>query len=379
MLNQIGAYGTFADRLLGKKTGALSLRSGQFKSVAAWRKQSRARVLELLAPPPLPVPRCRVVARGEYDGLAWEKLQWQLPWGPPTDAVFLKPLSAGKGQRLPAVLALHDHGGNKYFGWRKIADISGPVHPLVRKHRKNGYGGLAWANEAARRGYAVLVHDTFAFASRRVLLKDLLPEVRNAGIDPGVDEKPEDILAYNAWAAGHENLMAKSLFSAGTTWPGLFLRDDQAALSVLCGRRDVDPKRVACGGLSGGGLRTVFLAGLDDRIRCCFCAGFFTTWRDFMLNKAWTHTWMTFVPLLPRELDFSEILTLRAPRPTLVQQCDRDPLFTLSEVKRASTMARETYRLANAPNAYRFSLYPGAHVLNAAMQKEAFDWFEKWL
>ena len=26
--------------------------------------------------------------------------------------------------RLPAVLGLHDHGGNKYFGWRKIAQIS---------------------------------------------------------------------------------------------------------------------------------------------------------------------------------------------------------------------------------------------------------------
>src|SRR5207237_2842709 len=125
------------------------------------------------------------------------------------------------------------------------------------------------------------------------------------------------IHTYNRWAGEHEHIVAKSLFSAGTTWPGVFLRDDQAALSLLCARPDVDAGRVACGGLSGGGLRTVFLAGLDERIRCCFCAGFFTTWQDLLLNKSYTHTWMTYVPLLPHDLDFTEILGLRAPLPTL--------------------------------------------------------------
>ena len=115
------------------------------------------------------------------------------------------------------MLALHDHGGKKYFGWRKIADIGGPLHPLLREHRKKCYGGLAWANEAARRGFAVLVPDTFAFASRRVRLKEVLPEVRSTGVDPGIEEKPKAIHAYNAWAADHESLMAKSLLCAGTT------------------------------------------------------------------------------------------------------------------------------------------------------------------
>ena len=62
-----------------------------------------------------------------YDGLHIEHLTWQLPYGPPTEAVFLKP--AGAQGRLPAVLGLHDHGGNKYFGWRKIARMSDQLHP----------------------------------------------------------------------------------------------------------------------------------------------------------------------------------------------------------------------------------------------------------
>ena len=43
--------------------------------------------------------------------------------------------------------------------------------PFRRSTRANYYGGVGWANEIAKRGYAVLVHDTFPFASRRVLVK----------------------------------------------------------------------------------------------------------------------------------------------------------------------------------------------------------------
>src|SRR5262249_6336082 len=208
----------------------------------------------------------------QFDGAAWEKYEWQLPWGPKTEAVFLKPADAKPGTRLPAILALHDHGGRKFFGWKKIADIGQPLHPMMVSHREDCYSGRSWANEAVKRGYAVLVHDTFLFGSRKVLLSDVIPQIANDLTTPAEDAETEDIAAYNSWAGNHESIVAKSLFCGGTTWPALFLRDDQAALSVLRARPDVDPKRVACGGLSGGGLRTVFLAGLDDRIRTCFCA-----------------------------------------------------------------------------------------------------------
>ena len=129
--------------------------------------------------------------------------------------------------------------------------------------------------------------------------------------------------------------MAKSLFCAGTTWPGVFTAEDQRALDYLCSRDDVDPARVGCAGLSGGGLRTVYLAGLDDRIRCACCVGMMTTWRDYLLNKCYTHTWMIYIPGLPLDLDYPEILGLRVPLPTLVLNDNEDQLFTLAEMHRA--------------------------------------------
>ena len=167
-------------------------------------------------------------------------------------------------------------------------------------------------------------------------------------MDEKESDDPEYIAAYNRWAAGHEAILAKSLLSAGTTWAGVWLAEDVHALDVLCGRDDVDTARVGIGGLSGGGLRTVYLAGLDDRVRCAVCVGMMTTWRDFLLNKSHTHTWMIYVPHLPTEMDYPDILGMRVPLPTLVQNNTEDPLFTLAEMRRADVMLRQVYEKAGA-------------------------------
>ena len=138
-----------------------------------------------------------------------EELSWQLPYGRPTEAILLKPLNA-KG-RLPAILAFHDHGGNKYFGTRKITRTSDQRHPLIEEHQDEYYEGLAWANEIAKRGYVVLVSDAFPFASRRVMMQDVPDHLRN-GLNDDDPENPKNIKAYNDWASDHEHIMAKSLF-----------------------------------------------------------------------------------------------------------------------------------------------------------------------
>ncbi len=289
---------------------------------------------------------------------------------------MLKP--KGARGKLPAVLGLHDHGGNKYFGWRKIAQLSAELHPMMKEHRDDYYGGVSWANELAKRGFLVLVHDAFAFASRRVRAAELAPVIRK-DLKEENPESPAEINAYNRFADGHESVMAKSLLCAGTTWPGVFTAEDQRALDYLCSRDDVDPARVGCGGLSGGGLRTVYLGGLDERIRCACCVGMMTTWRDYLLNKCHTHTWMIYIPGLPNDLDYPEILGLRVPLPTLVLNDTEDQLFTIDEMRRADGMLAEVFAKAGAPDRYRASYYPGPHKFDLVMQAEAFAWFERWL
>ena len=376
--NMTGVYGPWlAETVLGDGPAAMSLRTGRWTDVNEWRKAARKRTWECIAPVSLGgVPEVRVDAQREIDGLHVEHLSWQLSCGPRTEAVFMKPAAATG--RLPGILALHDHGGNKFLGWRKIARAEQEPWTIQSRHQEQSYEGLAWANEAAKRGFAVLVHDTFPFASRRVRVADVPPRLRGEVVDPEPDDL-EGIKKYNSFAANHEHIMEKSLLSAGTTWPGVYLVEDQRALDVLCSRPDVDAARVGCAGLSGGGMRTVFLGGLDDRIRCAIAVGFMTTWRDFLLDKCFTHTWMTYVPLLPKDLDFPEILALRAPAATMVLNCTEDPLYTLEEMKRADTIIRETFERAGDADRYHCNFYPGGHKFDRAMQTDAFAWFDKHL
>jgi dienelactone hydrolase len=377
-LNMVGSYGPWlADKVLGDGPARMSFRTGKWKSLDEWRTPARARVWECMAAVDLGgVPDVRVESTHEFDGLTIERLSWQLPCGPRTEAVLLKP--AGAHGRLPGILALHDHGGNKFLGWRKIARIDDQPSQIVATHQERYYGGVAWANELAKSGYAVLVHDTFPFASRRVRVAEVSPRVRQDGVDPE-PEDVEGIRKYNAFAGAHEHIMEKSLLSAGTTWPGVYVVEDQRALDVLCARPDVDASRVGCCGLSGGGMRTVFLGGLDDRVRCAIAVGFMTTWREFLLDKCFTHTWMTYVPLLPRDLDFPEILALRAPAATMVQNCNDDALYTVAEMQRADAMLRQTFQNGGAAEQYRCNFYSGGHKFDLEMQKDAFEWFDRHL
>ncbi len=426
--NMLGVYGSWALGYEGGQARPLSFLQPAWNRVEEWKEAARRQVEERIGrpagaagrkpaaereppagrEPPAVVhepaagrePPVRVCKATAWQDLEIEELTWQLPYGPPTEAVFLKP--RGSKGKLPGVLGFHDHGGNKYFGKRKITRTSDRVHPLMVAHQNQYYGGVAWANELARRGYGVLVHDGFPFESRKVLASDLpgyvvrrlmapaealeeLTPADKAGdaavtdYDVPADEPAQRIRAYNGFAARHEEIIAKSLFSAGLTWPGLFVDEDRRALDYLCSRPDIDPGRIGCCGLSGGGLRTNYLAGLDDRIRCAVTAGFMTTWRDFLFHTCFTHTWMIYIPLLPGLMEYPEILGMRAPLPSLVLATEEDPLFTIEEVRRAAGILEKLYAKAGGPQKMRFSLYPGPHQFNRAMQKEAFEWLDRWL
>lgn len=373
----IGPYGKWAASLIGRELPALSFRRKEFSNLESWRSEAKQSVTDRLGIPDIGgIPEVTIKKQYTYDGLHIEELTWQLPYGRPTEGILLKPQNA-RGP-LPGILAFHDHAANKYFGTRKITRTSDAQHPIMKDHQEHYYDKRAWANEVAKRGYVVLVPDAFPFASRRVMMQDVPLHLRGTLSDKD-PENPENIKAYNDWAAEHEHIMAKSLFSAGTTWPGVFFAEDRKALDILCARRDVDASRIGCGGLSGGGMRTVFMGGLDPRIKCAVCVGFMTTWKDFILDKSFTHTWMTYVPILPNELDFPEILGLRAPLPTLVLNDEQDALYSVPEMKQADTILREVYAKAKAEDHYTCSFYPGPHKFDADMQAEAFAWFDKWL
>jgi dienelactone hydrolase len=398
--NLLGTYGAGLMGMQAKQEPTCSFLQEHWIDVSLWSKAAQKIFSDLVLEPQMKKPKVTVLQTYTYDGLSIEELQWQLPFGPPTRAWFLKPQNSH--EKLPGILAFHDHGGNKYFGREKIVRTGKEIHKDILEHQAQYYGGRAWANELAKLGYGVLVHDIFAFGSRRLLAQDipslvvkraiqdpmdvreltpddLKTDAHALDIDVSIDEPRSEIVRYNAFAGQYEAILAKSLFSLGLTWPGLVLAEDRYALDYLQSRPDIDTDRIGCGGLSGGGLRTNYLAGTDHRIRCSVTTGFMTTWADFALHTAFTHSWMIYIPSLPLHMEYPEILAMRAPLPSLVQYSRQDPLFSQSEVARTATILQDIYAKAGASQNFRMSYSDGPHRFDTTMQEEAFAWFDKWL
>jgi dienelactone hydrolase len=396
----LGAYGSWIHERASNSEKEYSFLDDRWSDVSTWSREAKKLFAAHIRSQDIGLPRVEVTGRRIHDGLAVEDLAWKLPYGPTTRAWFLKPENASG--RLPAIIALHDHGANKYFGKQKIADAGMRLHPHIDDYRKLYYGGRPWANELAKRGYGVIVHDVFPFESRKILpselpgfvvertmlspgeVRELTPEMIASGkactgYDVSADESIPEIDRYNAFAGQYESTIAKSLFCAGLTWPGVVLAEDRVALEYLSSRPDIDPDRIGCGGLSGGGLRTNYLAGSDARIRCSVTAGFMTTWADFAEHSAYAHTWMIYIPGLPPSMDYPDILAMRAPLPSLVQSTRHDPLFSRAEVRRAEAVLAAAYKKAGAGDRFKMSYYDGPHQFNVAMQEEAFAWLDRWL
>jgi hypothetical protein len=131
-----------------------------------------------------------------------------------------------------------------------------------------------------------------------------------------------------------------------------------------------------------GGLRTVFLGGLDPRVKAAFCVGFMTTMRGILRNKIRCppgHGLLMYVPHLYSYLDIPDVIGLHAPAPLMVEYNEVDELFTPEGQHEADHKISEIYRRAHGANRYVGKFFPGPHKFDVTMQNEVFDWLEKVL
>lgn len=325
-------------------------------------------------------------ARWERDGLVGEALSWSVGYGPRTHAWVLKPADAsgpsGTAGPLPGILALHDHGGFKYYGREKIAE--GAVGPArgVMPHW-DIYGGRAWANALAREGYVVLIHDTFLWGSRRFPLEDMPPWVLEAA-DATLAVRPDEVMTpeiarYNRASGFHEHIVEKYCNLLGTTMAGVVAHEDRIAANYLRSRSDVNPQRIGCAGLSGGGNRAALLQATDDGIAAAVIVGLMSTYPALLDHNVSTHTWMMFPSGWSRYGDWTDLAACRAPSPLLVQYDLQDELFTEEGMREADRKLAAAYAGVGHPEAYAGQFYPGPHKFDLEMQAAAFAWLGEWL
>ncbi|MET0395396.1 MAG: hypothetical protein ABW277_01085 [Longimicrobiaceae bacterium] len=362
---------------------ALSFLDPRWKSLDDWKAAARPALHRHLAfdPEPLPV-RGEVVGREARDGFTVETVIIRAT--PAYDVPALVLVPAGRRGRCPAVVALHCHGGQYAWGARKL--VSSPDDPPVLAAYRDRLYGRPYAELLARRGFVVVAIDAFYFGERRLRPETVPAEAVPADGRDALRSLPslaagsaERNAAENRVAGAFEAVMAKTLLAAGATWPGLLAWDDRRTVDYLLTRPDVDPGRIGCIGLSGGGLRSALLAAADPRIRAAVVVAWMTEMGAMVPAHARRHTWMAYTPGLRASLDLPDAAALLAPGALLVQQCARDTLFPMAGMRGAVDKLERIYAKAGIPERFRGVFHDEPHSFRPAMQDEAFAWLERWL
>jgi len=361
----------------------LSFLDAQWRELDTWKSAARPFFREQLRYRPQPSEmKPELVRREDRDGFTLEVVK--IPATPAYHIPARVLVPTGRRGRLPAVVALHAHGGRYVWGHETLISAKGDSTELVAK-REQTYQ-RPWAEHLARRGYVVVVIDAFYFGERRLRVEDIpagqvireaqdsLKAARGATPDSAAWHT-----AINRTCNLYESLTAKNLFSAGTTWPGLHTWDDMRSVDYLLTRSDVDPERIGCAGLSIGGLRTAHLVAADPRIKAASITGWMTQFRAQHRNHLRSHTWMIYVPGVYGAMDFPDVASLHAPGALLVQQCKQDLLYPLAAMQGAVDQLTKVYTKAGIPERFRGTFYDVPHVYWPNMQDETFDWFDRWL
>jgi dienelactone hydrolase len=346
-------------------------------SVDAWQRRGRAEVQRCLSYAPKPVPLdVRVHSVSKREGYEVRVISFAGSAHYRVPALLLVPDKAGS--KRPAVVALHDHGGWFYHGKEKLVRLEGE-HVALGKFREQYYGGRTYADELARRGFVVLAPDAFYWGERRIEYSQAPKEfqARLAGLKP---EQPEYVQAYNAWARDRNTELNTWLSFSGTSWMGIVNYDDRRSVDVLASLPEVDAGRIGCLGLSGGGYRSTYLAGMEPRIRAAVITGWMTSLPTTLEIPYSVHAALFDAIGVHQNLDHPDIATLAAPNCAIfVQNCARDRLFTRAGMESAAGKIRAVYEDLKHSERYQSKFYDVPHQFNIEMQEDAFGWLEKWL
>lgn len=340
-------------------------------------KATQRKLLAMLSfkPGPDKPKSVRIEQRWSKGGVDGKLVSWSLGYGPRTEAYLLKP-SGAKG-KLPAVIALHDHGGFKFYGKEKIADGPGRMPKILGPFRDQCYAGRAFANELAKQGYIVLVPDVFLWGSRKFDKQVLL----SAGMDercPKVANSSQAV-QYNRLCMPHEHVVEKYCSLLGTTLAGVVNYEDRVATAYLKSQKDVKPNCIGCVGLSGGGMRSALLQGTCNDISAAVIIGAMSTYPGLYDHNIICHTWMLFPSGWTNHGDWSDIAACRAPSPVMVQNDIDDSLYTMQGMRAADRRMASHYSAVGARKNYVCKFYPGHHKFDLPMQADAFAFFDKHL
>jgi dienelactone hydrolase len=252
-------------------------------------------------------------------------------------------------------------------------------HEALAPFREHYYGGRTFADELVKRGFVVIVPDAFYWGERRLQYEDP-PAALLSRLEDKDPTKIEYVRSVNRFLGEQAAILNTWLSFAGTSWMGIVNHDDRRCVDLLASLEEVDPERIGCIGLSGGGYRSTYLTGMEPRIRASVIVGWMTSLPTTVGMGRPVHRSLFDAFGAHAYLDHPDIASLAAPNcRTLVQNCSRDSLFTTEGMESAAAKIQSVYAQLGHKDRFKSSFYDVPHQFNREMQEDAFRWLQHWL
>ncbi|HEU5098819.1 MAG TPA: prolyl oligopeptidase family serine peptidase [Roseiflexaceae bacterium] len=262
------------------------------------------------------------------------------------DAWLLCPRGQAPAAGWPAILALHQHGGEFYLGKSQPAGLSAD----------NGYH---YGLELCRRGYVVLCPDHLCFEDRR---------------------PPEYVRVENGYLKdqGYERFEFKRRLLEGSCLQTKYLHDMVCGLDLLAELPAVDAARLGAIGHSLGGQEALWLAWYDERVRAAVSSCGFGLIRT-IIRDGITHNYAMYVPGLLEIGDTDALLAEIAPRAFLLTAGEQDAIFPIDGVRAVAAAAQAVYARAGVADRFRAVIFPAGHSFPDQVKAEAYAFLDRWL
>ena len=210
-----------------------------------------------------------------------------------------------------------------------------------------------------KNGIAVLTYDPIGQGERRQLLN----EMGKAAIPGSTAE--HTMIGVGAMLIGEGTASYR-------IWDGI------RSLDYLASRPEIDPKRLGCSGCSGGGTMTSYLMALDDRIAVAAPSCYITSLERLFATIGPQDAEQNIPGSVAFEMEHSDFLTMRGPKPTLVLSASRD-FFDIQGTWTSFREAKRLYGLLGYGERIDIFESDSTHGYPKSQREAMVRWMRRWL